>query len=257
MNTKFLVGALAAGAFAPIALVAVAEPAQAFSWDVENREWVIIHDGDENISFDVFFYNATIEGENVEGLNAKATFSLLGAFDATTKQADFKVDLENFSDGSLWYSARLSGLAFDVDPNLADSRDAVTASGIFNNAFVDSNYPEGVKTVEVCYSDGGSCSGGGGGGVTLGDTGSFYTTLKFDSVADNFNIRMDSFVSRWQSLTSQKDNRLDYEYSGDSGVGYGQVPTPALIPALIGSGIAALRKRKKENAEQVEESIQV
>jgi len=119
---------------------------------------------------------------------------------------------------------------------------------------VDGRYPEGVKNVEVCYTGGGnSCSGGGGAGVTLGQVGSFYTTLKFNEGTNGFNIRLDQFYARWQSLTSAENNDLGYEYNGDSGVGYGQVPTPALVPGLVGAGIAALRRKQKETTEQVAE----
>jgi hypothetical protein len=38
-----------------------------------------------------------------------------------------------------------------------------------------------------------------------------------------------------------------------SGVTVETIPTPALLPGLIGMGLAALRKRKGEQAEQPEE----
>lgn len=243
---------MAIGFVAPVSLVA-AESAHAFTWD-RNTESVTIHDGDQDISFDVFFYKASIDGDDtIDGLNASAKFSLLDRFDASTKQARFKVDLSNFSNADIWSSARLTGMAFNVDPNLkAASFDGDAGTG-FDKAIVDGKYPEGVKNVDVCYTGGGnSCSGGGNAGLTLGKTGSFYTTLKFDTTLDRFDIHLDTFLARWQSLTSNIDGKYGDTYKDASGVGYGQVPTPALIPAIIGSGVAALRKRKKQTKQETQ-----
>ena len=251
MNRNLLAGTFLASALVGAAFVG-AEPANAFSWDVTNREWVTINNGDSDISFDVFFYQATIGRKDVEGLNAEAKFTLDGAFDASTNQARFRVDLKNTSNRDLWASSRLSGIAFAVDPDLYGAE--VDSGGTFNKALVGGKYPEGIKDVEVCYTGGGSCAGGGNAGVTLGNVGSFYTTLKFNEGTNGFNIKLDQFYARWQSLDSQKNNALGYQYKGDSGVGYGQVPTPALVPGLVGAGIAALRRRKQqETTEQVAE----
>ncbi|MFH7241592.1 MAG: PTPA-CTERM sorting domain-containing protein [Spirulina sp.] len=38
-----------------------------------------------------------------------------------------------------------------------------------------------------------------------------------------------------------------------SGVSVSEVPTPALLPGLVGLGVAALRKRKGEGSEEAEE----
>ncbi len=262
MNTKFLVGALAVGFFVPVALIA-AEPVRAFEWDPADPSWVTLGSEDKaGTSFDVWFSDATINRTSVEGLNAKATFTLDHDFGNPTDSIRFKVDVWNNAVADIWSSARLSGIAFAVDPNVTSA--AIRDGGLFDNVVVDdpttrqdeAKYPENFKLIDVCYTDGNKCNGGGNGGLKLGATGSFYTTLNFSQDVTSLRIKMDQFAVRWQSLTSNPNGTSGVGYGntyvGDSGVGYGEVPTPALIPGLLGAGIAALRKRRKESDEQPE-----
>lgn len=261
MNTKFLGGIVFSSAFVVAACVA-AEPVRAFEWDPADPTWLELSAGDlAGTSFDVQFYDATINGANVDGLDAKATFTLDHDFGNPTDSLRFKVDLWNMANADIWSSARLSGIAFAVDPNVTSA--TIDDGGLFDNVIVDdpstrrdeAQYPENYKVIDVCYTDN-NCQGGAQGGINLGETGSFYTTLSFGQDISSLSVRMDSFAIRWQSLTSNPNGTSGVGYGNtyvdDSGVGYGRVPTPALIPALIGSGIAALRKRKKESDEQVE-----
>ncbi|MGP1385343.1 MAG: cistern family PEP-CTERM protein [Thainema sp.] len=246
MNRTFLTGTLVAGALATASVV-FAEPASAFTWDWRDPSWAELTADHVGTSFDVFFYESTINGTSVEGLNATANFALkafVAAQDGQRDYIDFDITLTNWSNSDIWDSARLSGLAFAIDPDAV----AATSNGTFDNAIINGNYPEGYRTVDVCYTDGNACPGGRNGGVSLGDTGSFYTRIFFDdgALGESVRVRMDQFLVRWQSLTSNADGRYGDTYKGASGVGTGQVPTPALIPSILGAGIAAFRKKRQE-----------
>ncbi len=255
MNHKFLTGALLTSALATVPLMA-AEPARAFTWDNNEPGWITL--GSEDVagtSFDVWFYEANVNETPVEGLEAKATFTLEHDFGDPTDSLKFRVDVWNMAKSSIWSSARLSGIAFAVDPNVTDA--SIDEGGVFNNAIFDdpatrkdeADYP-GFKTIDVCYTDGNTCGGGRGegnnGGLSLGEMGTFYTTLSFDRNISELRIKMDQFAIRWQSLTSKGDSGIGYGYTDASGVGTGQVPTPALIPSILGAGIAAFRKKRQE-----------
>ncbi|MEO1298219.1 MAG: cistern family PEP-CTERM protein [Cyanobacteria bacterium J06636_16] len=225
-----------------IAVLSSTESAHAFSWNEDNNT-ITIDDGDaKGQSFDIFFWDAfardnKVEGasaQELEGLTAEARFTLEEDFDAATGSAQFKVDITNTSDGSIWDSSSIVGFGFGSDPDVVSA----SSSGVFNSTYVGE--PEtGVNDIEVCYSNGLSCTTGDqNSGIQLGETASLYTTLKFGQVADTFNLILDEFYVGWQGDSSS----LEYSGAADS---YGEVPTPALIPGLIGAGLAALRRQQK------------
>ncbi|MEL6382250.1 MAG: cistern family PEP-CTERM protein [Cyanobacteria bacterium J06626_18] len=226
-----------------VALMLPTESASAFSWDQDN-DIITIHNGDaKGQYFDIFFWDAFSGDKLLEGLEAEARFTLEDDFDASSGSAKFKVDVTNNSDGTIWDSASVTGLGFAVDPDVAGA----TSDGVFDNAYVGAQ-KTGLDQVELCYSNGHSCtSGGQNGGVKLGDTASFYTTLNFGSgVTDSFSFFLDGFYANF------KGDSDGLGYSADAA---GEVPTPALIPGLIGAGIAALRRKQKgQDDEGVQQS---
>jgi hypothetical protein len=265
MRYKLWIGTLLTGALASIFLIG-SEPARAFQWDPEDTSWITLGSEDlKGTSFDVWFYDATINSQNVAGLDAKATFTLDHDFGNPTDSLRFRVDLWNMADTNIWSSARLSGIAFAVAPDVTSA--TIDNDGLFDNVVVDdpttqrdeAQYPENFKVIDVCYTDGTSCQGGQSGGLNLGETGHFYTTLNFGQNISSLRINMDNFAIRWQSLTSNPNGSSGTGYGntyvGDSGVGYGEVPTPALIPSLLGAGIAALRRKQKEVENEEEKQL--
>ncbi|MGF1523893.1 MAG: cistern family PEP-CTERM protein [Leptolyngbyaceae cyanobacterium] len=217
--------------------------ANAFSWDQEN-DIITIDDGDaKGQYFDIFFLEAFSGEQLLDGLEAEARFTLEEDFDASTGAAKFKVDVTNTSDANIWDTASVTGLGFAVDPDVTSA----TSGGVFNEAYVGTQNT-GLDQVELCYSNGYSCtSGGQSSGVKLGDTASFYTTLNFGAgVTNSFSFFLDGFYANF------KGNSDGLGYSADAA---GEVPTPALIPGLIGAGIAALRRKQKgQDDEGVQQS---
>lgn len=245
MNRKLLTGSLLLTTLSIVTLVQV-EPAGAFSWNPDSK-LITIDDGDaKGQYFDIFFFDAFAKNKSLDGLSAEARFTLSEDFNASTGTAKFKVDVTNNSNANVWDEASIVGLGFAVDPDLQSA----SSSGVFSKSYVGQQ-STGVKDVEVCYSNGYSCtSGGQNGGIKLGETASFYTTLNFGNQAANgFNILMDKFYVSWKGDSTT----LEHYGKADS---YGEVPTPALIPGLIGAGLAAFRKKQKEdNCEETQQSV--
>lgn len=242
MNRNLLASSLLLGTVALASVVVQAEPAQALKLDFTGRtdpitgfrQYATIENGDVGELFTFTFSQGLIDGNLTEGLTAKAVFSLVDAFDGTT--AKFRVDLTNTSGGPI-DSSRVSVLGFNVDRAFTAS---VDANGTDFDGVSSGNVP-GLGVADVCFTAGPNCAGGGGGGALQGGaTQSFFTTLAFAPGTANFTLT--DFFVRYQSIDSAELGLTDA-----SGVG---IPTPALIPGLVGMGLAALRKKKKDNADQ-------
>jgi hypothetical protein len=82
-----------------------------------------------------------------------------------------------------------------------------------------------------------------------GELNSFFTNATNYSVGGTFfgNLVSDNSVSAIGSLSSTVLSSFN---SGTASVAATAVPTPALLPGLLGLGVAALRKRKGEGAEK-------
>ncbi|MGF1513664.1 MAG: cistern family PEP-CTERM protein [Elainellaceae cyanobacterium] len=243
MRLGYLMGSLLLGLGAvPMLSVVKAQPASAFSWD-ENR--ATIHNGDQaGTSFEVFFFDGYINENLTEGLTSEAKFTLAQAYDGGS-QAIFDVLLKNTSSAAKFDSVRVSGLGFNVDPDL-DNASVSQENNPLKNVKLNGKVPQpkiSGGSVDVCFTGKNSCTGGGGAGVGLGESASFQSIFNFSGDANKVSFSFTDFVVRYQSI--------DFKGSpqGESGVGTGTVPTPALLPGLIGMGVAALRKRKEQNAE--------
>lgn len=228
MKRQLLTGALAASTLT-FAAFSQANPAHALSFSGGS---VSLTSGDIGSSFLVNF-DGNVENTNISRLSAQALFRLTGF---TANQANFSVDLTNTTTAPV--GSRVSGIAFDTDPNINSG----TASGIFDSVDISSSLPNGFGNVEVCVAgnSSGNC-GGGNSGVTTGNTGNFLLTLGFGNNTNllTSGLTLSKFGVRYQSVTGVTQ--------GTSGTGRGTpIPTPALLPAVLGMGAAVLRKKKQE-----------
>jgi len=171
---------------AALGLGAVAAPALA--------DPILLDSGSVGDSFTID-YDGFADDTVIDGLTASTTFTLTGVTD-TTYTFDYLVS--NTTSGSL--ESRVSSFAFDTDPDIASA----TSTGDFGFVITDSNYPNGIGSVDVCFKGGfsGSCAGNSG-GITEGDTGSGTLTLTFSDPIDS--VTLDDFFVRYQSITGAGD----------------------------------------------------
>lgn len=239
---RLTVAALAASTMVATGVV-TSGSAQAFTFTPNSAT---INASDVGNSFDVVFDGGLVGDDDLNpdpfptnGLQGIATF-LLNSFNGTT--ANFSITLANNS-GNPVTASRISALAFNVDPNVSSA----SASGFFNIAG-SGNIPN-VGDREVCFKNGGSvnnCAGGGGTGVLQGTSETFTGVLNFSTAVNQFTLS--DFRLRYQSINGTFGG---VTVSGASGVSNpGEVPTPALLPGLLGLGVAAFRKFKTEESEQ-------
>lgn len=174
-------------------------------------------------------FDGNVNNTDVPGLASKANVSLTNF---TSNSATFVFDLFSTPSGDIT-SARVRALGFDVDVALSGA----SVSGDFTDTDRPGNFPNGQGNRDVCFYEGGNCTGGPN-GATPGNPINFTTTLNFASALNTGDtFELSNWVVRYQSI--------DGTTLGTSGTGEGTpIPTPALLPGLVGMGIAALRKRQ-------------
>lgn len=172
-------------------------------------------------------FNGYSDGGVVPGLTGSLTLSLTSIVGNTFNVA---YSLLNTSTQS---GARISSFGFDVNPNVTGA----TATGGFDTADVNVNYPVGFGTAEVCAYDGpgGTCTGNGNGAVIGGPALTGNLALSFSS--PQTSITLSDFVTRYQG----------FNYNGmQSAIGT-PLPEPTTwAMMLIGFGaIGAFMRRGK------------
>lgn len=203
---------------------------------------ITLDSGDIGQSFSVSF-DGFSNGTTIDGLAAEATFTLSSI---TADSYVFGYSLTNTTSGSL--DSRVSSFAFNVDPAITGA----SSTGAFSYAVLDSNYPNGIGNVDVCFKGASSNScGGNSGGVQKGDTGTGTLTLSFDAAPDA--ITLSDFFNRYQSITGA-GNVSSASGSGtitssSTSSGGTSVPEPGMI-GILGLGLAGLalaRSRRRSN----------
>lgn len=242
MTRKLLTGAAVASALTVAGILPA--PAQALTI---NGGSVIFGAGDIGQTFVVDF-DGNVETQNVPGLSSRAAFTIqnfttFGSGSNTRTEATLNVLLENNSSGGI--TSRTSALGFDTDPNLVgvgnpggSGNTRIASGGIFTNDRAGA-FPNQFGSIEFCATNGTTCQGGTNGGVFTGQSGSFTPILAFAGIQNQ--VTLSNFGVRYQDITGTS--------LGTSGTGRGTpVPTPALLPGLIGLGVAAVRKAKAEQS---------
>ncbi|QDM40776.1 cistern family PEP-CTERM protein [Altererythrobacter sp. TH136] len=201
--------------------------------------------GDVGTSF-TLNYNGFADGAVVDGLTASTSFTLKSVTD-TSYSFDYTV--ANTTSGDL--SSRVSSFAFDTNPDISSA----TSTGTYNYTVLDSNYPNGIGNVDVCFKGGASNScAGNSGGVTTGDPGTGSLTLNFSDPISA--LTLDNFFVRYQSITGA-GNITSASGAVTSSSGGTPVPEPGML-VLFGIGAAAVafgRRRKAAPARALQPSF--
>ena len=224
MNIVKTISAGIAVVGAAISVPAMAEP-------------IMLDAGDVGESFTIT-YDGFADGQTIDGLSATTIFTLTGV-NGSTYTFDYSVT--NTSGSGV--NSRISSFAFNTDPDIAGA----SSTGTYNFVNTDSNYPNGIGTVDVCFQAArtGACAGNRG-GLFAGETGTGTLTLSFLTAPTA--LTLDDFFVRYQSITGVEGIT---SASGQQTSTSGGTPVPApggmvglLALALLGFGLAGRRPRK-------------
>lgn len=143
-------------------------------------------------------YSITFDGfvddsPSLPGLSSQLSLTLNSIVNGVYN-FDYSLTNTGATDDSI--SSRVSSFAFNTDPEIVGAE----STGTYNFATVDSSYPNGIGSVDVCFkgADTGSCAGGAGAGVFDGQSGT--GTLALDFGGAIAGLTLDDFFVRYQSI---------------------------------------------------------
>lgn len=197
-----------------------------------------------NDSFTVNFNGFVGDSSSViSGLTSELFIKLTGGLGTNTLNFSYELRNTSTSGGS---DSRVSGFAFNSNPDVAAATGSGLPGGEFTNINLNGNYPNGINNVEVCLTsnNGASCAGGANGGALLGDPANGTFSLVFGG--NKSAVTLSDFYVRYQSLDTREGSA--------SGEEVGAVPEPATWAMLL-IGFAAiggtLRSRKSLNGRRL------
>jgi hypothetical protein len=221
---------LAAGSLAVLALASTPAMADAITFDASDigQAYTLGYDGFSN-------------GTTINGLTGSTTFTLTGI---SGNSYNFDYSVTNTSSAPI-SGSRISSFAFNTNPNIASA----SSTGAFAYTTLNSNYPNGIGNVDVCFKDAstGSCAGGGSGGLTLGQNGTGSFSLNFSQPVSS--LTLSDFYVRYQSISgaggiTSASGAGSLTSSGSTSGG--SVPEPGMLGLMAGglAAIALLRRRR-------------
>jgi hypothetical protein len=153
-------------------------------------EPIVLDSSDVGQSFTID-YNGFADDTVIDNLTASTTFTLTSV---TSDTYTFDYVVNNTTDSGV--GSRVSSFAFNTNPDIIDA----SSTGVYDYTVTDSNYPNGIGTVDVCFKagDSNSCAGNQG-GLTAGQTGTGTLSLSFTGPISSLSL--DDFFVRYQSIT--------------------------------------------------------
>ena len=221
-----------------LAIVGVATAAPAAA------EPILLDAGSVGESFTITFDGFVDGGPSIDGLGSELTLTLTGIENGVYT---FDYTMTNTGADGDGIDSRVAGFAFNTDPDI----DSATSTGTYGYTNTDSNYPNGIGTVDVCFQAQrtGSCAGGGSGGVYDGDSGSGTLSLSFSPTAPT-QLTLDDFFVRYQSISGVDGvgSASGRQTSTSGGTTSGtDVPEPGMMLlfglAVLGLAIGTRRRR--------------
>lgn len=190
-------------------------------------------------------YDGSSDGNTIGELTSDIMFTLTGT---TGDSYTFDYLVANTTSGDL--TSNVSGFAFNTDPDISGA----SSTGDYSFNVIDSKYPNGIGSVDVCFksADSNSCAGNGG-GVSEGSTGSGSFTLNFDQIVES--ISLSDFLIRYQGITGAGNvtsatgtGTVTSSTGTSTSSGGTPVPEPGMLglfgAGLIGLGLMRNRRRR-------------
>lgn len=145
-------------------------------------------------SYTITFDGFVDGGSALTGLGSSLTLTLQSIANGVYT---FGYSVSNTGSTSDSVSSRLSGFAFNTDPDITSA----SSDGTFGFTQLSGNYPNGIGTVDVCFKgiSGGSCAGGGSAGLFDGENAAGTLSLSFGTAPST--LTLDDFFVRYQSIT--------------------------------------------------------
>lgn len=204
---------------------------------------ITLSSGNLNQAFTVN-YNGFVDstGTPVNGLASVAIFTLTGISTDANGNTSYMFDysMSNTSSSPITAST-ISNFGFDVDPAILGA----SSTGAFSYSTLNSTYPNGIGSIDVCFKAQFSNSCSNGGGVTMGNTGTGTMTLSFTGAVSS--ITMSNFYDRYQAISGAgSTSSASGAGTLSSTSGGTTVPEPGMLGLLGGALIVTglLRRRR-------------
>lgn len=189
-------------------------------------EPILLDSGSIGQSRTITFDGFVDGGPSLPGLSSQLTLTLSSIVGGIY---NFNYALTNTGATGDSISSRVSGFAFNTDPDIVGA----SSTGTYGFTGLDSNYPNGIGRVDVCFkgADTGSCAGGGSGGVFDGQSGTGTLSLDFGGAIGGLSLS--DFFVRYQSIegipgvTSASGRQTGSSTSSSSGGS--EVPAPGMV----------------------------
>lgn len=185
-------------------------------------------------------FNGFSGSTTVNGLTSQVSLTLTSV---SSNSYTFRYAVTNTTSDPV--NSRVSSFGFNTNPDISGA----TSTGTYSYVVMDSNVPNGIGTIDVCFKGGFSNSCSGSGGVTDGQTGIGSLTLNFSQPLTS--LTLDDFFVRYQSITGAGNITSatgTVTGSTSSSTGGTQVPEPGVIGLLGGALIAMGLVRRRRTA---------
>ena len=180
--------------------------------------------------------NGNASGTNVAGLTSALTLNFVSAVNGVYT---FSYTMQNTSTSPVT-SSRLNAFAFNTSPDITAGGATILSGSLFDQIRLDSNFPNGIGNVELCFTTH-NCTGGGSEGLGNGQSSSGSFSLTFGTT-NLTTLTLNNIVVRYQAVDAPGFNSV----SATGRVITTAVPEPGTwAMMLLGFGAIGFSMRRR------------